>query len=153
MDALDKLTAKFKLAQAKQGQIINDSVRGEEGFILDMNRNEQLYAKGVTYQNKRIVPKYAPSTIRRKKKKGQPYDHVTLFDKGTWYKNFRIFYGSDNIEITALATILRRDFSLTSWLRKRYSPQIFGLTKSNMNRMRKRVLPKIIQRNKQLINA
>lgn len=39
-----------------------------------------------------IRPFYKPSTIKAKLRKHQPYDRVTLKDKGNFYRRMKVFY-------------------------------------------------------------
>lgn len=67
------------------------------GFVLEENiANDQLYNRGVDSNEKPLVNKqtgnlgYAPTTIRRKIKKGQPINRVTLRDEYRFHPGITI---------------------------------------------------------------
>lgn len=56
---------------------------------IRLNTNEQLFLKGVLADGT-STGSYSSKTIPIKKKKGLPYDHVTLFDTGMFHSNWGI---------------------------------------------------------------
>lgn len=56
---------------------------------IRLNTNEQLFLKGVLADGT-STGSYSSKTIPIKKKKGLPYDHVTLFDTGRFHSNWGI---------------------------------------------------------------
>jgi len=76
----------------------------DSSVMLDKNKDAmiefnqaQLYIDGVTSDGNKIKTyaavspnSYAQSTIKKKKREGAPYNHVTLFDKGDFYKTFDV---------------------------------------------------------------
>ena len=76
--------------------------------ILDLNRFDQLYNLGEDANGEDLVPSYAYNTIvgvpgryEGKIAKGQPFDRVTLNDKGNFYNSFDLKFNNDELEITA----------------------------------------------------
>jgi hypothetical protein len=124
---------------------INSAVKKHEKQVLDLNRNDQLYDRGVDNFGGRLSPDYAPSTIRKKGKKGQPTDRVTLRDTGVFHRSFFLNYRSDEIEFMAEANTKRRDFSLLSWLKSRYGKGILGLTEENIEKLKGYISQEIIR--------
>lgn len=64
-----------------------------QDYILDLNREDQLYDKGITADGISLG-EYSPATIQGtsnfegKIQKGQRYDHITLKDSGKFYESF-----------------------------------------------------------------
>lgn len=75
-------------------------------FVLDLNRIDQLYDKGVTADDK-YLGNYSAVTIegtknfKGKEEKGQRYDHITLKDTGDFYDSFRLKTESSDFIIRA----------------------------------------------------
>lgn len=115
----------------------------DEAVMLDKNKNamiefnqSQLYIDGVDSEGDKIKTyaavspnSYAQSTIKKKKAEGAPFDHVTLFDKGDFYKTFEVKQLEDHYLITGDARkengLISDNVNLTS---------IFGLTDDNKNK-------------------
>ena len=93
-------------------------------FIVYLNTEFQLFdgvnAKGVPLDD--IGGSYAESTIKRKARKGQPTDRVTLKDKGDFYKTFSVDVFDDELYIEA--STLKGSFNLT----ERWGDDLIGLT-------------------------
>jgi|SRR5581483_11286675 len=84
---------------------------------------DQMYA-GQLNNGTPILPPYAASTIAIKKRKGQPYDRVTLRDTGAFHNAFRLqVIGKDLIEDS--------DVEYAPDLEKKYSTAIWGLNEAN----------------------
>lgn len=60
-------------------------------LIVSMIADGQLYERGVR-GNGRPLPDYSPGTIKRKQKKGQRYDHMTLRDTGKFHKSLWVHH-------------------------------------------------------------
>jgi len=105
-------------------EIVLLAVKQNEKFVLDLNVNKQLY-QGMNGNGDRIRPSYANSTIKRKKKKGQPYNRVTLKDEGDFYEGFFVEYGEKDFT-------LQGDDEKTKYLVHRYGRNIFGLTEKSI---------------------
>lgn len=84
---------------------------------------EQMY-QGTNSKGQEIKPDYAPSTIARKKAKGQPFDRVTLNDTNEFYTKTIAFADNDKIYIDS-------DVPYTKYLVEHYGETIFGLDKDN----------------------
>lgn len=88
-----------------------DILFSDENFrkkIIDLNTNSQLYA-GLDANGESIKPPYAPSTIAKKRRLGQPIDRVTLKYTGDFYKSFKLNFTKD---ILIKAETLKNDFDL-----------------------------------------
>lgn len=98
--------------------IVEDSIEATKGDLLEQNR-QQMNA-GQTKENKAITPLYAPSTVTRKKKLGQPYDRVTLKDKGELYDKMAAQVDNEQVIIGSGAEHAK-------YLEEKYGIQIFGV--------------------------
>lgn len=102
-----------------------DSVAIFEKFVLDLNRELQLFKGGRNGEGFRITPSYAPTTVRLKKKKRQPTNRVTLRDSGDFHGSFIIEYDVDQFTIYA-------EDEKTRFLVGRYGPEILGLDEDSV---------------------
>lgn len=134
MEAVDQLIKHFQeltdrvsAFERDKDQMILDLVRDNEAAVIAMNTDDQLF-QGITADNQETVPPYRPSTVRRKIRKSQPYDRVTLRDEGDFHGSFFIRYGAD--EFTLDATDYKKQ-----WLDRKYTPRIYGLTPDNIDRL------------------
>ena len=134
----DRLRA---MTPEKMGEVINRCVKKNEDKILDLNRQDQLFNRGVNYNEERITPEYSPSTKARK-----GYDRVTLHDTGRWYENFRIIYRLYNIEIYVMPDRRVKSVELTGYLRERYGKEIIGISEKNIHGMAGMIKDDLINR-------
>lgn len=109
------------------GEIAKKIVRDNDNILIDMNAQDQLYAKGVNRLGVRIdeYQPYRPLTIQVKIEKRQPYDRVTLKDTGEFYDSFYVETAEDRFYIKA-------SDEKTNWLIKKYGAEIFGLTNDSL---------------------
>lgn len=83
---------------------------------------------------------YAPITEEIKRFKGLPFDRVTLFDEGDFYRSFTVKPGKDSIVIQA-DSVSKYDEDLT----KRWGKDIIGLTDDSISRLNKELITYVIQ--------
>ena len=123
------LIDKFKKVgeELDTGEIAKKIVRDNDNILIDMNAQDQLYAKGVNRLGVRIdeYQPYRPLTIQVKIEKRQPYDRVTLKDTGEFYDSFYVETAEDRFYIKA-------SDKKTNWLIKKYGAEIFGLTNDSL---------------------
>ena len=123
------LIDKFKKVgeELDTGEIAKKIVRDNDNVLIDMNAQDQLYAKGVNRLGVRIdeYQPYRPLTIKVKIEKRQPYDRVTLKDTGEFYDSFYVETAEDRFYIKA-------SDEKTNWLIKKYGAEIFGLTNDSL---------------------
>jgi hypothetical protein len=123
------LIDKFKKVgeELDTGEIAKNIVRDNDNILIDMNAQDQLYAKGVNRLGVRIdeYQPYRPLTIQVKIEKRQPYDRVTLKDTGEFYDSFYVETAEDRFYIKA-------SDEKTNWLIKKYGAEIFGLTNDSL---------------------
>lgn len=123
------LIDKFKKVSEEldTGEIAKKIVRDNDNILIDMNAQDQLYARGVNRLGVRIdeYQPYRPLTIKVKIEKRQPYDRVTLKDTGEFYDSFYVETAEDRFYIKA-------SDEKTNWLIKKYGAEIFGLTNDSL---------------------
>lgn len=109
--------------------------------ILDLNREEQLFKKGIDSEGFSIFPEYALFTVEIKQLLGQPYDHVTLFYSGAFYRSFLLKFDKDNHTLEISATDEK-----TQKLVRKYGGDIFGLTYENQFVLNQKIiLPELLK--------
>lgn len=135
-----------KLQEIDINQILDDSIREIEDFIIELNQ-EQLYQKGqIDVNNPSRKEFYAESTKRQKQKRAtyKKTDFVTLRWKGDFYSEFKVI-------------IFEKEFIIGStdlkWANYLEPNQRFGnalgLTDESKVRLREEILPVIIRRIKE----
>jgi len=151
---LTKLLSKFKNFDTdKLFKDVFDDPRIKK-LIISLNTDDpergQLFALGIdsrgvslkTIGGSRFTASgYSPFTIEEKKKKGQRTDHITLLDKGIFYKTFRVDVKNGEAIITANPN--RGDTDLF----KEWGEDIVGLTDESIQI----VIDEITQRVRQLV--
>jgi len=101
-------------------------IRQNEEEILDLNRDRQLYDKGIDSNGQRIFPPYSAVTRLIKRSQGNIFNRVTLFDTGDFYEGFRIKLNGYGNPFNIYSTD-----SKSSDLQEKYGSSIFGLTRQN----------------------
>lgn len=126
----DKLTNKIKSLPMEA--IVERAADRQDDLMVDLNI-EQLSA-GIKSTGARIVPPYRPRTIIIKTKKGQPTDRVTLQDTKDFVHGIRVKNFPRKKEL------ISQD-SKSEMLQEKYKPEIFGLTDTNLGKVRAKMLP------------
>ncbi len=126
IEAVQDMIDDLKDFERLRDQILLDLVKDRERQIIQMNK-EQLKS-GTTGQGSEITPAYRPSTIERKKRRGQPYDRVTLEDEGDFHASFFVNYGDDFFELDS-------DDQKRVYLERKYGEKIYGLNVENLGRL------------------
>ena len=137
-DVIDDKIKQLKEIQRKMDETIISLVRTEEAHVLDLVKNEQLF-QGFDSQGRRISPPYAPQTIKRKLRFGQPTDRVTLKDTGRFYFSFFIEYDLTEFSIQA-------EDEKTVYLVARYGPEILGLDQPRLDKVSALIKPKLLDK-------
>lgn len=119
-----------RIAKLDEGLLLRNfvSIPAVQKFILDLNRVDQLFNKGVDSKNKALGI-YTPFTINSKEERGVPVPsdfHITLFDTGEFYSTFVIIPGKDFFEIDA--NPIREDSNLF----EDFGEDILGLNDENL---------------------
>ena len=145
MDRLDNLIIKLSEFETTSMQLVKQTIRENEAFILALNYEDQLYDKGINRYSVKIQPPYAESTLRRKRNRNQTTSHVTLRDEGVFHKSFVIDYRADCFKIMTTDPV-------EVFLVARYGPEILGLTNENTNYIATTfVMPIILEHLKNII--
>ncbi len=109
-------------------QTVDVDFEAAEGFNDASKEYERLNTEqmflGKRSDGSEIEPPYTPTTVGIKKRKGQPFDRVTLKDTGLFYKNLDAFADNDKIYIDS-------DTPYTDKLVEKYGTKIFGLDVDN----------------------
>ena len=127
--------------------MLEDIVRDKEDVIVSAIADAQLYRRGINGRGEKIMSyaPYAASTIKKKKKKGQPTTRVTLKDTGVFHESMYVVFDSEGFYITS-------DDEKTKELTKKYGKEIFRLTDENFNRiLRSHIRKELTKRLKQAI--
>ena len=84
-------------------KIISEAVRKKEDYILSLVVDEQLYKRGITGDNVKISSyrPYTTLTKKRKLKKHQPINRVTLRDTIDFHNSFYIMKKKDGFYIVS----------------------------------------------------
>lgn len=119
-----------RIAKLDEGLLLRNfvSIPAVQKFILDLNRRDQLFNKGIDSKN-RALGVYTPFTINSKQERGVPLPsdfHITLFDTGEFYSTFVIIPGKDFFEIDA--NPIREDTNLFD----DFGEDIIGLNDENL---------------------
>lgn len=130
---MEKIERILKIDIVAEFMKIVDSLAGE---IIE-EQTKQLYA-GKRADGSKIAPPYALSTIKRKKRKGQPTGRVTLSDTGKYYSRFKVLTGQNKVQLTAFYEVAR-GFDLANFLRNKYGKEIEGLSEAAEKRLIKQI--------------
>lgn len=115
--------------------LVSTIVRENEGEVLELNTDSQLFEQGVNSLGVSIhsYAPYAPKTVYLKQRKGQPYDRVTLRDTGNFHRSFFLQYQRDGFSIYAKDQV-------TLDLVDKYGEAIFGLTQESKGYLAKFII-------------
>lgn len=131
--SIRNLTNRLRKIKDSLPNYLEDAVWDSEQAIVSAIFNDQLYRRGINGKDVKIMS-YAPykaSTIKNKRRKGQPTTRVTLRDTGD-------FAGEGFVKFVDGPS---GGFAVTSadWktekLVGKYGPEIFRLTNKNFNRI------------------
>lgn len=126
--SLKNLQARLRKFKSILSEELEKTILENEEVIIQMITEQQLYEQGIEGRGIEIASyrPYAWSTIKRKHKKGQPVDRVTLRDTGKFYKSLHVEF-----DPTGGFYIVSTDYK-AKYLLKRYGTTIFRLTDSNL---------------------
>lgn len=128
--SLRNLEARLRAFKEYIPTMLKEVVHQNEEVIISYIQGDQLYRRGVNGMDVKIwsYAPYALSTIKRKRKKGQPTTRVTLKDKGDFYAGMHLVFEPDGFYVTSTDNV-------TPYLTKRYGNTIFRLTDKNMTKL------------------
>ena len=122
--------------------MLEEIVRDKEDVIVSAIANNQLYRRGINGRGEKIMDymPYKPSTIKNKKRKGQPTTRVTLRDTGAFHESMFVVFDEEGFYITA-------SDEKTPALVEKYGEEIFRLTDKNFTRIiRSHIRKELIKR-------
>lgn len=108
-------------------QELKNEILRHEDVIVEMIAQGQLYELGIEGRGKEIMSymPYRPRTIKKKLKKGQPTNRVTLKDTGSFYASLHVEFDDDGFYVTSTQ-------EKAKFLLKKYGKTIFRLTDQNL---------------------
>lgn len=109
-------------------QELKNEILKHEKVIVDMIAEEQLYEQGIEGRGIKIMSyqPYRPRTIKKKLKKGQPTDRVTLRDTGEFHASLHVEFDESGFYVTSTD-------DKAKYLLDRYGKTIFRLSNENLN--------------------
>lgn len=145
MEAITNLIENLTKYKANINEYMEDITRSIEDEIKEINVHQQ-YDLGQDRNGDAITPEYAESTIRYKRRKGQPTDRVTLQDTGQYHDTFKIRYEDEGFELYA------NDWK-AGFLDKKYGKEIYGLHDEAARELADQVYqPRMIQKLKNVLS-
>lgn len=120
MGNFDEELALIDSWKAIANESVKEAVRKYDFVILDYLTNKQWFQKGQKVDEKIIKPAYSRITVSIKKRKGDPYDRVTLRDSGKLYKSIDILAGERSVLVRILVPYFAK-------LEKQYGSKILGI--------------------------
>ena len=146
MEAITSLIDNLKKYKDSINEYMEDITRSIEDEIKEINVHQQ-YDLGQDRNGDSITPEYAESTIRYKRRKGQPTDRVTLQDTGQYHDTFKIRYEDEGFELYA------NDWK-AGFLDKKYGKEIYGLQDEAARELADQVYqPRMIQKLKTMLSV
>lgn len=133
-----------KIQRLKTDEAMMRAVEGAAEKIEAMNRDRLWQSKrksGTT-----IAPSYAPSTLKVKRRKGQP-TRVTLKDTGEFYDSIRVKADRKGASVGSEHTV--GGFDLAGHLADRYG-EIYGIPKTELLKL---IKPGFIDEYKRLVTG
>lgn len=94
------------------------AIVGNNVAFLTWAVGEQMYEKGQDGYGKSLG-RYSPYTVKKKKSKGQRYDHITLRDTGVFHKELQVVLDDDGFYLYS------RDGKSEKWIIPRWGESIF----------------------------
>lgn len=145
MEAITNLIGNLTKYRDNINNYMEDITRSIEDEIKEINVHQQ-YDLGQDRNGDAITPEYAESTIRYKRRKGQPTDRVTLQDTGRYHDTFKIRYEAEGFELYA------NDWKV-GFLDKKYGKEIYGLQDEAARELADQVYqPRMIQKLKNVLS-
>lgn len=117
---IDNLKRIKSLIPDEVGKCIKDN----EQEIINLQQ-DQLYS-GERSDGSQITPFYSANTQIIKRSKGQPFNRVTLYDEGDFYRGIRTKFFTNNQRLDVFSTD-----SKTKELTDKYGERIIGLNEEN----------------------
>lgn len=120
--------------------------------IIRLNTLDQLFDKGQNSLGVRLEYVggiYSQITINRKSQLGQPFDHITLKDKGDFYDSFEVIANTGETYATIKANSIKEGKDILD----RWGVEVIGLNPENTQWLRNEIKNWIIEEIKQTFKA
>lgn len=124
-------------------------------FAIELNTGSQnnsqygqLFLHGIDANGiplKSIGGDYADFTKDIKQHLGLPFDRVTLYQEGDFYRSWEFIQKKDEFVLRADTLKENQQFGGLDDLRDRWGSDIIGLTNESINALAEEVLPRLIQ--------
>lgn len=140
LGALFNLIDKVKALDAEKiviNLIFKDEIRT---FILDLNRQKQLFEKGEDTEGN-VLGEYTAFTEEITGGRKKAGSHYTLLDTGEFYKSFDVAVYSDNSFVVEADTIKEDGTDLA----RKFGQDILGLSSDSKGELIQKILPLIIE--------
>lgn len=144
-DKLDKLVDTLETFKENYRTYMKEVTQSNEGTFTDKVVKQQ-YEESVTGLDRDIVPHYAPSTVKRKRLKGQITSRVTLRDTGRMHASMTVDYDGDK------GFNISSDVPYARYGTKRYTDEIWNLTTTNREELSKLYQEGLENKLRQMIN-
>lgn len=146
---LRNLSYRLRRFKDELPRLLEQAIYEKEDEIVSAIADDQLYRRGITGTGRKIMDydPYSETTIKIKKKKGQPTTRVTLRDTGSFHRKMHIVLDDVGFYVTSMD-------DKTQKLRDRYGDDIFRLTNKNLTRIvRSHIRKEIVKQLKQELRA
>jgi hypothetical protein len=145
-NSLDYLQKQVDKMEALIYPTIQTTINENKPEIINQQTDVQLYVEGKDANDLSLVPSYAISTVKAKKRKGQKTSNVTLKDTGA-------LYASVTIDALTTEMIIATNKEYFKYLVVHYkNNQILGLQDSFLKSFTKtKVIPNIAKQYKKII--
>lgn len=143
MDQIEGLISSLKNIRDNYLVMASDVLSDNTDKIEDLNLMQ--LNDGENYDGSQIEPFYTPFTVAQKKRKGQPYDRVTLRDTGAFYKGIQANIFQNKFEMIGTD-------AKTAKLENKYGNLIIGLSDDSKETLVKDILtPGLVQKFKEAL--
>lgn len=149
LSTLQGVVNRLKAFRDDLPKMVEDVVASKEDDIVSAVADDQLYRKGIDGREVEIMSyaPYAPRTIAKKRRKGQPTNRVTLRDTGRFHRGMKLVFSDDGFYVTS-------DDSKTEKLKTKYGDAILMPTHQNLKLiLRDPIRKEFIKRLKGIIYA
>ena len=144
MNELDELITAVENFEQQKDRILLALFKDRESLATSLNVDRQLFKEGVDSNGVELIPPYADSTVARKKRKGDPYDHVTLRDEGDFHRSIEFDYREDEVAFVSFD-------SKYFYLSEKYGDAILGLTLESISLLAQNMKEDLISEARKMI--
>lgn len=143
MSKIDDKIAALDIMGESLNEVAKNIIGQLETFLNDAVA-WQMYEKGQDGYGKSLG-QYKPSTIKKKKAKGQRYDHITLRDTGAFHRALEVVLEDDGFYLKS------NDWKSERWIVPRWSESVFRPDGETLGLLTDEIRQQIVQQIKQLL--